>query len=311
MSDDEKILITGGSGFIGRSFLRILAHNRKKAFVFTRSIKTLKLPEINRGLIEPFEIDLCDQVKVEKWLTTHRPDKIVHLAGATQHKDASGQTCNELNWKATKGFFEVLARIDVKKVITIGTADEYGNQNTPQNEQMPLQPQTAYAESKARANEFALELHRTCKFQAVILRIFTAYGAGQPPQMFLSQLIRSALGGKEFNMTDGRQKRDYIYVDDAARAIYAALLEENIAGKSFNVGTGQAYSLRDVAEKTWKMCGAERKLLKIGARPKPLGESFDTQADISAAIRELGWTPQTSLDEGLRLTVEQAKLSES
>lgn len=307
MNENGRILITGGSGFIGKNVCSLLAGRNRQAYVFTRSGGNIFDDKKFQNRIVPIEMDLRDRQKVEKWLKKYRPDFVIHLAGATQHEDQSGEKCFELNWRATRDFFEMLVEITPKKVIAVGTADEYGSRKTPQNELLAPEPLTAYAESKTLAAEYALKLNREKNFPIVILRIFTAYGAGQPARMFLSQLIRHALVNEEFEMTDGRQKRDYIYVDDAAEGILSALEKENINGKIFNLGSGASFSLREIAEKAWRICGAETGKLKIGARPKLSGESFDTQADIAAAREMLGWQPRVSLDEGLRLTIEKIK----
>ena len=309
MKENRNILVTGGSGFIGKSLLSVLAGRGRQGYFFSRNGDRIFDEKMFRDHFTPVEMDLRDKNEVEKWLKKYRPEFVVHLAGATQHSDPSGDECFEINWKATRDFFETLIEIAPKKVVTIGTADEYGNQKTPQNELMTSKPATAYAESKRRAAEFALKLNREKNFPVVILRVFTAYGAGQPPQMFLSQLIKHAIANEVFEMTDGRQKRDYIYVDDVAKAIFRAVERENVTGKIFNVGSGAAFALREIAAKVWRMCDADFAKLKIGARPKPPGESFDTQADISAARESLDWKPTISLDEGLRLTVEKIKSS--
>ena len=309
MKENRNILITGGSGFIGKSLLSLLAERGRQGYVFTRNGDRFFDEKMFCDDFTPVEMDLRDKNRVEQWLKEYRPEFVVHLAGATQHNDPSGDRCFELNWRATRDFYETLIEIAPKRVIAIGTADEYGNQKTPQNELMAPEPATAYAESKMRAAEFALKLNREKNFPIVILRVFTAYGAGQPPHMFLGQLIKQAISNELFEMTDGRQKRDYIYVDDVAKAIFRALEQKNVGGKIFNVGSGASFALREIAERVWRMCGADFAKLKIGARPKPIGESFDTQADISAARKSLDWEPTISIADGLRLTIEKIKSS--
>jgi nucleoside-diphosphate-sugar epimerase len=150
-----------------------------------------------------------------------------------------------------------------------GTADEYGFQHCPQTETMPAMPVSDYAVSKNKAIECALSLHRRGDLPVVILRPFTVYGVGQPPKMFVAQAVEAAVKNLPFEMSEGRQKRDLLFVTDFVNAIIKTLTTGGIEGEVFNVGSGDAVALRKLAKKIWE--------------------------------------PRVSLNEGLRLIVERAK----
>ena len=110
--------------------------------------------------------------------------------------------------------------------------------------------------------------------------------------MFLSQAINAAINGERFAMTEGGQKRDFVYVSDAADAIFRAAFYSKIEGEIINIGSGKARSLRSAAKLIWKITGASEDLLKIGERPTSPGENYDTQADIRLAAKILDWHPR-------------------
>jgi len=141
----------------------------------------------------------------------------------------------------------------------------------------------------------------------VILRPFTIYGIGQPARMFVSQAVESAIKKTPFEMSKGAQKRDLLFVTDFVNAIIKLLTADHTEGEIYNLGSGEAIALKNLAAKIWKIAGADERLLKIGARLTNPNELHDTQADISKIGRAIDWQPKVSLDEGLKLVIEKAK----
>lgn len=304
MSGDslQRILVTGGTGFIGRYLVKKLVGEGHKPYVLSRNAPTVPAADINF-----VKLDLLDHVRLEEWIKKNQPEIIIHLAGATLHNDVSGKACHDLNYAATIHLLSSARKVGLRRMIMLGTAEEYGNQPTPFTEEMKPAPTTAYGISKSRATEYAISEFEASGLPVVILRAFTAYGYGQPPQMFLSQLISHALLRKNFNMTDGIQKRDFVYVEDIVEAIVSALSAQNVEGRVINIGSGKSTALRDVAEKVWAICGSDRSQLHIGERFKPVYESYDTEADVSLAAKLLRWKPETEFNAGLHKTIEMMK----
>ncbi len=141
----------------------------------------------------------------------------------------------------------------------------------------------------------------------IILRPFTVYGMAQPKGMFLSDAIRCALENRAFEMSEGKQMRDYIFISDFVRAIMSAIRTPDIEGEVFNIGSGRAFPLREIAEKVWEISGADASLLKIGARKVSLSELHNTCADITKAEKFLNWQPTISLTDGLNQTIKSIK----
>ena len=303
----QNILVTGGTGFIGKNLLIKLIENGFRPNVFCRNAERLLLEPEAQAKVSVREFDLLDFERLEKEVLEIRPQIVVHLAGATRFDPASADQSFDINFTATVRLLDALAQTDVRRVVLIGTADEYGNLPTPFREEMPANPLSQYAVSRNKANSHALQLFETAGLPIVILRLFTVYGYSQPKNMFLGQLIESCLRGERFEMTDGLQKRDYIHISDAVEAIYQSMRFPGIEGRVINIGGGNSIRLRDVAEKVWEICGAEKSLLQIGKRYKPINESFDTEADIGLAKKLLEWEPKIDFETGLREMIFQTK----
>jgi nucleoside-diphosphate-sugar epimerase len=302
---EEKILVTGGTGFLGRYIVRELIAKDIKPLVLTRNAKTNAFGNQTEK-ISFVEVDLLDYASVKKIVEKHQPDRIIHLAGIVRPPSDQPELLELLNYEATARLLDIAATTPIKKIIIIGSADEYGFQSCPQIETMPAQPVSDYAISKNKAIEYALSSNRARGLPVVILRPFTVYGTGQPAKMFVSQAVACAVRGIEFEMSEGVQKRDLLFVTDFVNAIIKLLTANETDGEIFNVGSGKSIALRELANKIWEIAGADKNLLKIGARSASPVELHDTEADISKISRVIDWKPLVSIEEGLKITVANA-----
>ncbi|MEO6590069.1 MAG: NAD(P)-dependent oxidoreductase, partial [Pyrinomonadaceae bacterium] len=253
------------------------------------------------------ELDIADFAATRNFILNFRPTLIINSAATLNLEDSNGKLDYRINYEAIKNILETSLAAKVNKIILFGSADEYGYQPTPQNENFPLSPNSPYAASKAELTKLALEMYKNEKLPVVVLRPFTVYGKAQPKGMFLSDAIRCVLKNEPFEMSEGRQKRDYLFISDFVRAIISAIRTPAIEGEVFNVGSGQAFPLREIAEKVWSICGANHSSLKIGARKVSVSELHDTCADITKAEKFLKWQPTTSLTDGLNQTIKSIK----
>ncbi len=305
-SQDEKILITGGTGFIGRHLLGALCAQGYQPAALTRKLERVEsLPAFERQQVRWIEIDVTDRSAVFNLIQSEKPAVIYHLAGTRGTGEAvrAKQECAELNVRATASLLEATKGTGVRRVVITGSADEYGNQAGPLKESFPVQPLSAYGLSKAEATRQALEMFERDGVPVVILRPFTVYGPRQPRRMFVAAAIECAVNGLQFEMSEGTQRRDLIFVDDVVRALLAASGAPEIEGRVINLGSGKAVRLRDVAQLIWQLSDT-RAPLDIGARPASAGEMQDTWADITLAHQLLDWQPRVSLEEGLCRTIE-------
>jgi UDP-glucuronate 4-epimerase len=170
-------------------------------------------------------------------------------------------------------------------------------------EDAALRPLSPYGRSKRRAELMARRLARRHGLELVTLRYFTVYGPRQRPDMAFARFVRAALHGREMPLLgDGRQTRDFTYVGDAAEAT-ALALERARPGPVYNVSGGRPAALADALHILGAALG---RVPELAERPPDAREPRSTAADIGRVGRELGWTPRTSLECGLRRQVEHA-----
>ncbi len=303
----ERALIIGGTGFIGSNLVSELLGSGCSPTVLTRNKVRHKLPENLRKKTTLVELDITDYSATESFILDFRPTLIINSAATLGLEDTNGKAVYRINYQAVKNLLETSLAARVKKIILFGSADEYGYQPIPQNENLPLQPNSPYAVSKAEMTNLALEMYKNEGLPVIILRPFTVYGMAQPKGMFLSDAIRCALENRAFEMSEGKQMRDYIFISDFVRAIMSAIRTPDIEGEVFNIGSGRAFPLREIAEKVWEISGADASLLKIGARKASLSELHNTCADITKAEKFLNWQPTISLTDGLNQTIKSIK----
>ena len=308
-SSFKKALVTGGAGFIGRHLLSALVASGHEPIALTRSVsKVENLSSDVRERVRWRELDLLNQEAVRSMMKDERPSVIFHLAG-TRGKGLGEEAelaCHRLNTEATLTLLESAKAAGVERVILTGTAEEYGRQAGQLKESLPMNPVSAYGISKAEATRRALEMFEAENFPVVIVRPFTVYGPAQPEFMFVAAAIECAVGGKAFRMTEGLQKRDLVFVDDAVRALALAASKQGLEGKALNIGSGRAETLLEIARLIWKLSESRAPLL-VGARELAPDETHDTWADITLARELLNWEPRVSLEDGLRRTIEWAR----
>ena len=285
----QRVLVTGGTGFIGRYVVESLLSQGVQPIVTTSGEPLAGQSIASNGLVA---LDLTDPEATRHVIASTKPEIVLHLGGVTG-AGTTGERCHTVNFIGTANLLDSLEKVGVSRVILLGTAAEYGPQPTPFREDMPIRPVSPYASSKADANALALDMYSKTGLPVTVLRVFTAYGYGQPRKMFLSQLITAAVLGERFRMSDGLQKRDLVFVGDVSAAILAAMTAEKAIGRAINIAGGRGIALSDLATKIWDICNADPELLEIGSREKTDDDAFDTEADISLAAELLGWRPET------------------
>ena len=301
----ENVLITGGTGFIGLHLARALAARGAEPLLTARSASPATIPADLIGRVRWESLDLLDAAAVERTLERERPTTVIHLAGTRGRGGADAIAhCAEVNVSATARLIAVATRAGVGRIVTTGSAEEYGNQPGPLHEELLLQPETPYGISRAASTRLAKTM-AAAGCPVTVLRPFTVYGPGQPLEMFVADAIRCAVQGLPFQMTHGRQRRDLVHVEDVARAYLAAVEAPEAVGHVINIGSGEPHQLCDVARWIWELAGSSAPL-EIGARPAPAAELHDTWADINLARRLLHWQPEVELRAGLRAVIHHS-----
>jgi nucleoside-diphosphate-sugar epimerase len=301
----ERVVITGATGFLGGHLAQRLVELGCRPILLAR---TPRETAILAGVGERCawrKVELRDHDAVTAALEEVRPEVLFHLAG-TRGRGGGGMAvrdCVALNVCASAHLLEAAQASGVRRVVVVSSADVFGQQPGPHREDSPFHPVSTYGKSLVASAWFAEALHREAGCPVVTLRVFTAYGPGQPEEMFVAQAVRCAVEGRPFRMSAGLQKRDLVHVDDVVDALIAAAVTPGIEGRVFHVGSGQAYPLREVAALIWELAQSEA-TLEIGARQAAASETHDTWADIALASVRLDWRPRVELAEGLKITID-------
>jgi len=286
--------VTGGSGFIGRSVLEEL---------LIRGYDVLSLDLIEPPLTVPFMVgDVGDLETVRK--AAARVDAIVHLAAIVSAVEAMERPLDTFrtNVEGTLNVAEAARREDAKVVYASSVA-VYGEPKTlPVSEDHPVRPTNVYGSTKLAGESILLGYSGNYGLPVVSLRFFNVYGPHMKPGPYagvIYKFLEMLRDGRPLRIEgDGKQTRDFVYVEDVARAVVLAL-ESDETGV-YNVGTGREISILDLARMLSDLTGRDTGLEFAPPRP---GDIRRSRADISR-IRKLGWMPAISLEEGLKRTVE-------
>jgi UDP-glucose 4-epimerase len=298
-----RYLITGGAGFLGTALANRLVQSGHEVRVLddlSSGDESKLLPEVSftRG-------DVSDVPRL--WTLLQDVECVVHLA-ARVHVPESHQyprEYNAVNVGGTVSVLEAMRDAGVQRVVLASSGAVYGEQpEQPVREDMAPNPQSPYAVSKIAAEYYVRTIGMLWGIEAVCLRIFNAYGPGQPlrasfPPVIPSFLSRIQSGGSVIIHGDGNSTRDYVYIDDVVDALVAASTAPGMDRQIINVGSGVETSALALMHLIERITGKEARKL-TSTTP---GGATRLCADLTLARELLGYQPAIGLEEGLRLTM--------
>jgi len=307
-----RCLATGGAGFIGSNLVDALLA-RGDEVVVVDDLSTGRRVNLEGALAagaELVELDIRDADALAKLATERRPEAVFHLAAQIDVRRSLEDPAFDaaVNVGGTANVVEAAHRAGAGRVVFVSTGGAiYGEgegKQLPLPEETPIAPLSAYGQSKYAAEGYLALYERLYGLAGVSLRLGNVYGPRQDPLgeagviAIFCGLLRS--GGRPTIYGDGTQTRDYIYVGDVVAAALAAA-ESAVTGP-FNIGTGQETSVLELAEVLSRLGGSDS--FEPEFAPPRAGEVQRIALDASHAERELGWRPETNLEEGLRLTLD-------
>ncbi len=301
----KSVFVTGGTGFIGSHLSHRLVEKSASVSILAREKSSLNLIKDIRKKIRIYRSEITDPNSLLRIVKEIKPKIVFHLAakvyGSSDFKSIKSLT--DINLLGTINILKASIEANsVEKFVFFGTSDVYGFAKPPFSENSTVNPISAYAVSKASAELFFRYLAGQYKIPYVILRPFIIYGEGQSPDMFIPQLIQSALRGENFSMTGGKQTRDFLYVADFIDACIKAVRHKEAEGQIINIASGKEVSLIEVAKIVMSLFDYSIKI-SFGVLPYRENERWRVRADIKKAKRLLGWSPKTDLMQGLQKTI--------
>ncbi|HET8655823.1 MAG TPA: dTDP-glucose 4,6-dehydratase [Longimicrobiaceae bacterium] len=311
-----RILVTGGMGFIGGNFVRLVLRERPEwelwnvdALTYAANPESLTdvAPAAEAaGRYRFVRCDIADEPAIAALLGGRRFDAVVNFA-AESHVDRSIQSSAPFvraNVMGTQVLLDAARRGRVRRFVQVSTDEVYGDlgpEDAPFTESTPLAPSSPYSASKAAADHLALAYHRTHGLDVVVTRCSNNYGPYQFPEKLIPLTIVNALAGAKLPVYGrGENVRDWIHVDDHCRGVLA-VLERGRAGEVYNFGGASERRNLDVVRALVRAVGAsEAQIEFVADRP---GHDRRYAIDFRKSEAELGWRPSRDFEAGLQETV--------
>jgi dTDP-glucose 4,6-dehydratase len=306
-----KILITGGAGFIGSAFIRLL--------VAETDWRVVNLDKLTyAGNLENLESvagnpryrfvhgDICDSTLVDRIVSEEHPDAVVHFA-AESHVDRSilsPEPVIHTNLMGTFTLLEAARRHRLARFVHVSTDEVYGSLAPPleATEDFPLNPSSPYSASKAGSDLLARSYFVTFRLPVVITRASNNYGPYQFPEKLIPLMIANALDDRRLPVYgDGMQVRDWLYVNDHCRGVLA-VLQKGREGGIYNIGGNRSVPNLEVVRKILALTGKPESLIEsVPDRP---GHDRRYALSSEKILRETGWSPVIDFETGLARTIE-------
>ena len=307
-----KLFVTGGAGFIGSAFVRLVAASGAGTEVLTFDALTYAgnlenlAPLADNPRHRFVHGNICDASLVERTLEDFRPDAIVHFA-AESHVDRSilsPRPVVDTNFIGTFALLEAARLKNVQRFLHVSTDEVYGSIDPPAeaDENFLLRPSSPYSASKAGSDLLALSYFTTYKLPVLVTRASNNYGPYQFPEKLIPLMIANALEDQPLPIYgDGMQIRDWLHVEDHCRALLA-LLEKGRPGEIYNIGGSRALPNLEVVHKILEATGKPRTLMQtVGDRP---GHDRRYALSSEKIEKETGWKAAIEFETGLRGTID-------
>lgn len=308
MRQSQRILVTGGAGFIGSHLAeRLLAQDCAVSVVdslddfYPPSVKRANLEEISRrGKVEVYEADIRDRAAMREAFERERPEVVIHLAAraGVQPSIEQPELYQDVNVGGTVQLLALAREFDAKKFIFLSSSSVYGATAPVPfvEDRVEMKPVSPYAATKLAGELMCFTYAHLFQLPVICLRIFTVYGPRQRPDLAIHKFAALIEAGKPIPIFgDGGASRDYTHVDDIVAGILAAM-EYNTPFEIFNLGNSHPVKLLELVEQLERALEkkAERQFLPFRPGDVPI-----TWADITKARRLLGYEPRVQLADGI------------
>ncbi len=291
MFKNKRILVTGGTGFIGSNLVRRLISEGANVFILAREKSNFsRINDVLEGVRIRIS-DLSDASRLKKIVQEIKPDGIFHLGAITIMSGVmvEPEKVMQINFSGTKNLVEALSQTNYDFFINTGSFSE-------------IESQDDYSKSKLLSTEFSSDYAKKHGKSIVTLRLFTPYGPFIQKGRLIYNVLTNAMKGEDIKMTSPNIARDFIFVDDIVDLYFeSARMAGGNKGEIFNAGTGVKTTLKEVADIALKITGSKSRVL-WGVLPAVSYDSDKIQADMTRTFSKLGWKPKIDFETGLKKT---------
>jgi len=305
----EKVLVTGGTGFIGSHIVPQLVERGYDVYALERYVTGRYVLGNIRNVKTVFG-DVKDSTATRKIIREIQPDIVIHLAAVSPVAYSYDHPLEiiETNLIGAINLAEACLRElpYFARFLFASSSETYGNGPTPKTEETPQNPNSPYAVSKLACEKYLQYMRKAYEFPVTILRNFNTYGRKDNTHFVVERTIVQMLQGEPVRLGDPTPIRDFEYVLDHVDSYLTCLENEKAKGELFNFCTGRGVSISQLVSLIAELIGFKGEIVwnTIPGRPLDIKELV---GDYSKAKRLLGWEPRYTLEEGLRLTVDYWK----
>ncbi len=299
----QRVLVTGGAGFIGSELVRQLAAHSYRVTVVDNLVNG-KHKNLDGVLGSDVDLIVADVRDLHAMASLFRGiDLVFHLAClGVRHSIHSPTENHEVNASATLGLLNLAKTSSVRRFVYVSSSEVYGTaRTTPITEEHPTFPMTVYGASKLAGECYTRAFWETHRYPTVVVRPFNAYGPrchheGDSGEVIPKFMLRCLAGQPMIIFGDGTQTRDFTFVSDTARGILAAGVATDSVGQTFNLGSGKEIQIKELASTIARVAGKPVQISHVESRP---GDVLKLLADSSKARKLLNFESAISFEEGL------------
>jgi len=305
-----KVVVTGGAGFIGSHLVEKLLELGAEVSVIDTMLCGNKIAGLaGHKNLSVYKVDVTDVPAITPLFRGQ--DMVFHLAAVVGVEETQDEPVNLLNVEVvgTSNVIALAARNKIKRFIFASSSEVYGDSSKPMVEEGPFNPKSTYALTKLIGEHFCKAYYQKYGLEYTALRYFNSYGPRQDERFVLSRFVNRALKGNElFIYGDGKQTRDFTYIEDTVQmTLLAAIMDTGVNGV-FNFGTGRAVSINELADKVLMSLELKGKV-KVSyvdydrLRSREI-EVFNRLANVDHAVKLLKYSSATALEIGIRKYID-------
>lgn len=296
-----RCLVTGATGHIGSYLVRLLLEQGCRVAVLLRPASN---PWRIKEVLERVQVitgDLTSVAETAPEMHSFAPEVVFHLGWEGVGSSYRNSPAQLRNLEGSLQLLQLVSQSGCRHWIYLGSQAEYGPCDGILSEDVPFRPVTFYGVTKLSVGLLSQKLCESYNIGFTWFRLLASYGPKDDPQHLIPSAILSLLKREKPAMTAGEQRWDYLYVEDAAAAIWQSAISPNARGV-FNLGSGQVATIKNIVERIRDLIDPALPL-GLGELPYRHDQVMHLQTDISSLQQATGWRPQVSLDEGLERTV--------